>query len=242
MISPRPSNEDPFKDYDPQACFDTLSNVDAPLHFRMNALLQIVQGNSVDALMALLPLFAASSEMGLEVRQALAIAFGEWASESATEALLACYDNEAEPKALRLVALEALGKTQHTKALDCLMKALLHEDNDFFGTAADALEHFGQDAIPELILMLQQGKDDIQCIAAWHLGKLKNHMAIAPLVTILDSHETPDVLALCAWALGQIGEARREVLQALQAKQDHPTEEVAQRAKDALIKVRRNLN
>ena len=76
MISPRPFNEDPFKDYDPQACFDTLSNVDAPLHLRMNALVQIVQGNSVDALMALLPLFEVRSEMGLEVRQAIAIAFG----------------------------------------------------------------------------------------------------------------------------------------------------------------------
>ena len=233
MISPRPFNEDPFKDYDPQACFDTLSNPDAPLHLRMNALVQIVQGNSVDALMALLPLFKAEAGMALELRQALAIAFGEWASESATEALLSCYNTETEPKALRLVALEALGKTQHTKALDCLMKALQHEDDDVFGTAA---------AVPELILMLEEGKDDIQCIAAWHLGKLKNQLAIDPLVKVLDSHETADVLALCAWALGQIGEARQDVLEALQAKQEHPSEEVAQRAKDALIKVRRNLN
>jgi HEAT repeat protein len=241
MLSDSFSDAD-FSDYDPQACLDTLKNPDQPMDARMKALFQMMTGNSVDALMALLPLFEADSGLALEVREAIAVVLGEWASESATDALLRCYENEAEAKSLRVVALEALGKTQHAKALDCLMKALQQEDNDFFGTAAEALKHFGADALPELCLMLKDGQADVQCIAAWHLGKLKNTMAIPHLVQALQVDSPVDVLALCAWALGQIGEARSEVLTVLQAHCHHPVADIAQRAQDALVKVRRNLN
>ena len=235
-------SHDPFQDYDPQACYETLVNAHEPIERRMQALLYILQGNSVDALMALLPLFEKSGNMELEVRQAIAIAFGEWGSESSTEALLSCVDDASEEKSLRLVALQSLAKTQHAKALDRLMLALQDEDNDFFATAADALEHFGQSALPELCLMLQQGKTDVQCIAAWHLGKLKTSQGIPHLLNALKTHAHTDVLALCAWALGEIGEARQEVLQVLKEKISHPDAEVAQRAKDAYKKVSRNLN
>jgi HEAT repeat protein len=183
--SQSPQQNDPFQDYDPQACYETLVNSGESIETRMHALLQILQGNSVDALMALLPLFEKSSNLELEVRQAIAIALGEWGSESSTEALLACVDDATEEKSLRLVAFQSLAKTQHAKALARLMLALQDEDNDFFATAADSLEHFGQSVVPELCLMLQQGKTDVQCIAAWHLGKLKNNQAIPHLVKTL---------------------------------------------------------
>jgi HEAT repeat protein len=239
---PRPASPD-FSDYDPQACYDTLIDEQQPVETRMQALLAILKGNSVDALMALLPLFKKQQGIRLDIRQALAVAFGEWGSESATEALLACYADESEPRSLRLVALQALAKTQHAKALDCILSALHHEDNDFFGTAADALEHFAHDIMPELCVVLRQGKTDAQCVAAWHLGKLANNRALDALVDVASQPGThEDVLALCAWALGEIGEARPGVLMVLKSLSTHEQEAVAQRARNAHIKVSRNLN
>jgi HEAT repeat protein len=242
MPQPTPPEPQDFSEYDPQACYDAFVNETLVTEKRIQALISILKGNSVDALMALLPLFEAQANQQLDIRQALALAFGEWGSESATEALLACYNDESEPKALRLVALQALAKTQHTKALDCLLKALQHDDNDYFGTAADALEHFAHDILPELCVVLENGKPDAQCVAAWHLGKLANNRAIDSLITVAKTPAHEDVLALCAWALGEIGEARVGVLEVLKQLMHHPVLTVATRAQDAYTKVSRNLN
>jgi HEAT repeat protein len=144
-----------------------IANSTAPMPQRMDALLGLVTSNNLDELMGLLPLFT-DPHLDEDMRHAIALALGEWASISAIEALLACANNPQTNPALLGYCLQGLARTKTPEALPCLIEALKHSDNNVFGTASEYLKYFGELAIDPLCDVLKTGETDAQCVAIWH--------------------------------------------------------------------------
>ena len=149
---------------------------------------------------------------------------------------------------LRRYAPLALALTGDESTIPWVVAALQDEDLDVFHSAAEALGQYGQAAVPHLLAILASGADDAQCVAAWKLGELGNDDALEPLVVGVEAgltHPptiTPNLTALCVWALGEIGTRTPTVLAVLHRAEHSTTLEISQRAKWALKKIARNWN
>jgi HEAT repeat protein len=145
---------------------------------------------------------------------------------------------------LRQYALEALVATQQPEVLPWLIEALADEDNAVFGAAAQGLGQFSTQAVPVLCELLSNpnAAPDARCVAAWQLGEVAGHEAVPVLVAQLRAANPTDVLALCLWALGEIGHHSPEVLAVLQWGKQQADPEIRLRAEAALKKVVRAFN
>jgi hypothetical protein len=222
--------------------FERLTDDALPLEERLEALVAIVQGDNLDALMALVPLFEECA-LPSELLACLALALGEWGSIIAVETLIKAFNRETLPLQLRCYVLQGLARTEAPEALECLVEALKHDNNDVFSTAAEQLKQFGVLAIDVLCDVLAAGAPDAQCVAIWQLGELKAPQALGVINRVMSNPDTHlDVLALCVWALGRIGEATPTVLHLLDWALKHAEPEVRVRAQSARRKLTQALN
>lgn len=221
-----------------------LKNKNLRIEERLEALANLIKSEEyLDTFYKLLPLFEATEETHPSILAGLALALGEWGSETAVDALIKQYQAETTSLDQQLFCLQGLARTQNDRALAVVIGALSSPNNQVFSTAAEQLKQFGVLAIPALCEVLETGEPDAQCVAVWHLGELKALPALEALLIYLkreDAHV--DVSALCIWALGRIGEASVEVLEAVNVALQHPEPEVRVRAKAAKQKLMPNRN
>lgn len=206
---------------------------------RLEALLQIVEHFVPEYF----PVFAAilsDSQEDLDVRSAIALCLGKIGGDEAFKILKSA---ASDPNAsVRDYVMQALGRTQHPDAAELLVAALKDKDNDVFASASEALGDLGDPAIPHLITVLTTGEEDARCVAAWQLGELGARPALPALIQTIQSETRVPVIALCIWALGEIGYGTPEVHQVLAQAKQNPEPDIRLRAETALKKVARHDN
>lgn len=143
---------------------------------------------------------------------------------------------------LRSYIIQALGMTNDELALPLIVNALQDSNNTVFASASQCLSQFGKKAVPYLVDLLVDGKDDERCIAAWNLGEIAEKTCVPQLVENVLHEQNDEVLALSIWALGRIGEYSDAVIDSLKKASERDTPEVRLRAEVALKKIARNLN
>lgn len=219
-----------------------LAQPDQPLSQRQAALLELMQTNEAVAYTPLLVAIAMQPTEPLALRCACVLSLGRIATPDALAALAILRHHPDAP--LRQYALEALVTTQQPDVLPWLIEALADEDNAVFGVAAQGLGQFSTQAVPLLCGLLSDtaAAADARCVAAWQLGEVAGHEAVPALITQLQTPNPTDVLALCLWALGEIGHHSPEVLAVLQWGKQQANPEIRLRAETALKKVVRAFN
>ena len=182
-----------------------------------------------------------------DVRSALALTFGKLGSFVRKEndnpflSLLMAYSNDPDVT-VRNYIVQALGMIGREEAIPVLIDALEDDNNFVFHSAADSLGKIGEPAVPHLMELIDSGADDARCIAAWKLGELQYEGAIPKLISVIEADENPELLALCVWALGEIGYYSDNVMDVLNAAKIHEHPDVNQRAQLAIKKIARHCN
>ena len=143
---------------------------------------------------------------------------------------------------VRNYSVQALGMLGREEAIPALIDALKDEDNHVFHSAAESLGRIGKPAVPHLLALLDEGSDDARCIAAWKLGELRYVDAVPKLIQVIQEDSNTELLALCVWALGEIGFGPKEVLEILNWAKEQPVPEISKRANMAMKKIARHCN
>lgn len=110
---------------------------------------------------------------------------------------------------VRQAAARALGETQHTAALPCLMEALRdsfwwYEREQAAGDLLQAIVKMGADAVEPLIAALADREGTVRKFAALVLGELRDLRAVEELgMALYDLHH--EVGRVAALALGSLG-------------------------------------
>jgi len=218
---------------------EILRNRTQPSSARLDALLVIVDEFQPEDFL-LFEEILCNPEEATDVRCAIALALGKIAGERPLE-ILRSVSHDEDPL-LRHYVMQALGMTHQEAAAPILIQALKDKSNDVFATASEALGELGEKAIPYLIELLSAGADDARCIAAWQLGELGSAKAVPALVETIRQRPNVSVIALCIWALGEIGMGSEEVLTLLTEARRELEPDVRLRAETAIKKIVRHSN
>lgn len=182
----------------------------------------------------------------VDVRSAVALSLGKLGHQpqqaAACLAGLVQALSDAHPT-VRHYAARALGMLGRAEAVSALIAALGDADHLVFHTAAESLGRLGEAAHRALLALLQsEAADDARCVAAWKLGEGRCVQAIPVLAQAVRQEPNPELVALCAWALGEIGLDDEAALSALRWAQQCPEPAVCERARRALRKIARHYN
>jgi HEAT repeat protein len=201
---------------------------------RLDALLVIVDKFESD----FFPLFEdilQDPDENSDVRSAVALALGKISGERPFNILKShCRDTDT---IVRNYVIQALGMTHKEEAAPLLINALQDQSNTVFASASHALGELGYKAEPYLIDLLSSGADDARCVAAWQLGELQSEDSVHALVETIRREKNVSVIALCIWALGEIGLRSDEVLEILGEARKKPEPDVRLRAETAMKKI-----
>ncbi len=174
------------------------------------------------------------------IRSAVALALGKISGERPFQILRP--HSQDHNDTVRNYVIQALGMTHQEAAAPLLVQALQDKSNTVFASASEALGELGHKALPYLIDILSSGAADARCIAAWQLGELQAEQSVPALVKTIRNEESVPVIALCIWALGEIGMCSSEVLQILSEAKAKPEPDVRLRAETAMKKIARHTN
>ncbi|MDP3564823.1 MAG: HEAT repeat domain-containing protein, partial [Methanoregula sp.] len=131
---------------------------------------------------------------------------------------------------VRWKAAIALGEIGNPEAVEPLIQLLSDEDRFVRSRAAHALSMIGEPAVPSLVQALKKGDYGVRWGAALALGKIKNPLAIEPLIFALADEQamvrgeaaaalasigTPALAPLLGFLKGAHGKTRIEVMTAL---------------------------
>jgi HEAT repeat protein len=175
-----------------------------------------------------------------DIRSGVALALGKISGERPFE-ILKSYCQDDNP-IIRNYVIQALGMTHLVAAAPLLIEALRDKSNTVFASASQALGELGPPVAPYLIELLTSGAEDARCVAAWQLGELQSEESVPALVQAIRREENVSVIALCIWALGEIGLGSEEVLQILTQARKQPEPDVRLRAETAIKKIVRYAN
>jgi HEAT repeat protein len=172
---------------------------------------------------------AAQSKDSLQRWGAVA-ALGETGDPKAVPILLKVLKDEDEN--IRAVAAASLGKLQYARAARQLVSALADKSERVQAHAEWALENIAERAIPAI---MEGAKGSAARLRAFRLlGRLKAHQAVPILIDGLDDRR-PEIRAVAAWALGEIGD--RRAISALQKTLDDKEPQVRREGVVALGKL-----
>lgn len=206
---------------------------------RLEALLLIVKRFEEDYLPIFEGILQDTNEHP-DVRSSVALALGKISGRRPFQILQAYrHDQDAT---VRNYVLRALGMTHEEDAAPILIEALQDTNNTIFATASEALGDLGDKATPYLIELLSTGAEDARCVAAWQLGEIGATISVPALIETIRTEQRVSVIALCIWALGEIGLGSEEVLQILSEARQQEEPDVRLRAETAIKKIVRNIN
>lgn len=224
----------------PETYLAILNRKEEPAKSRMDALFFLAQAYEPQYFEVFLGLLNDPDE-NHELRSAIAITFGKLGQFNTAEqnpfliALLQIIkDDDVRVKNYAAQGLGVIGREEAIPPLISLLKA---DDNTLFSSAAEAIGKIGEPATPYLLELLESGADDAQCVAAWKLGEIKSKEAISPIIDRIKVIKNMEVMALCIWALGEIGHYTDEVVNVLRIATSSQYPDIADRAKAALQKV-----
>lgn len=206
---------------------------------RLNALLLIVKKFETEYF----PLFEEilrDPEEDPDIRSSVALSLGKISGKQPFNILKSCYQ-DSNPT-VRNYVIQALGMTHQEEAAPLLIEALTDQNNAVFASATNALGELGDKAQPYLMDLLFSGAEDARCVAAWQLGELGSDLSVPALVEAIRQEKNVSVIALCIWALGEIGMGSDEVLQILSEAKQEPEPDVRLRAETAIKKIVRHSN
>lgn len=206
---------------------------------RLDALLFIVEKFETEYF----PLFEEilkDTEDHPDIRSGVALALGKISGEKPFE-ILKPHSKDMNTS-VRNYVIQALGMTHQEAAAPILIDALQDTSNTVFASASEALGELGYKALPYLIDLLSSGADDARCVAAWQLGELQSPQAVPALVETIRREKIVSVIALCIWALGEIGMGSEEVFDILAQAKKQAEPDVRLRAETALKKIVRHSN
>jgi HEAT repeat protein len=206
---------------------------------RLDALLAIVE-HFENPYFPLFEEILSDTEDDPDVRSAVALALGKIAGDKPVH-ILEGVSHDTNPT-VRHYVMQALGMTHQPAAAPILIQALKDQNNNVFAAASEALGELGDAAIPHLIDLLSSGATDAQCIAAWQLGELGSSQSVPALVETIRRRADVPVIALCIWALGEIGMGSQEVLDILTEARREEEPDVRLRAETAIKKIVRHVN
>lgn len=175
-----------------------------------------------------------------DVRSAAALSMGKIGGDRALKVVLK--HTQSKDLTLKNYSLQALGMLKREEGIEPLIEALKDEDNIVFASAAEALGKIGKPVVPHLMELLESGAEDARCVAAWQLGELRYVEAIPALIKIIPNDDNTDLVALCIWALGEIGYGTPEVIDVLEWGKKHESPDVHERARSAALKIARHVN
>ncbi len=132
------------------------------------------------------PLIEALNDKNWEVRWAAATSLGNLGAREAVDALINLLRDDSWD--VRRVAAISLGKIKDPKAVKPLVEAL-KSDRLIRFEAARALIQIGEDAVPELIPLLQIDDIDVRMKAAEIFGLIGDEGAVEPLIQLLNDHD-----------------------------------------------------
>lgn len=219
---------------------DEVSDPALPLETRLETLKTLLLYDGSDATALWLSELVGDESAEIPLRGAAALSLGKFSAGEAFERLLE-HRRVADP-VVRQYVVEALASTGKPEAVAALIEALSDPDNQVFSAAAEGLGSIGREAAPLLTEALTHASSDVRCIAAWQLGEMGAIVAIPALVEQVRTGDNVEVQALCLWALGEIGEARPEVLEVVRWAKDQEAPEIRLRAETALKKIVRHIN
>jgi HEAT repeat protein len=225
-----------------ETAMDIINKNEYPLSSRLNAILYMVEKFQEEALPFLETILATPS-YELDLRGAAALAMGRIGGQQSFDTLSALAQTQDDIPALKNYAIQGLGLLGDEAVIPILLQALKNPDNTIFYSAAESLGKLGQVALPHLMDLLQnQPKEDIRCVAAWQLGTLKYAEAIPALLKEVQDSQNPELVALCVWALGEIGIQDVNVVAALKEARSSLNPAISERAGRALKKIARHVN
>jgi HEAT repeat protein len=164
-----------------------------------------------------------------QVQYEAAEALGNLGDERAIDPLIAALKRD-EFSGVRWKAAIALGEIGNPDAIVPLISLLADDDRYVRSRAAHALSMIGEPAVPPLITALKRSDAGIRWGSALALGKIKNPLAVEPLILLLaDEHlmikaeaasalasiGTPALGPLLGFLKSAKGETRMEVMSAL---------------------------
>jgi HEAT repeat protein len=145
----------------------------------------------------------ALSDADPRVRETAADALGEIGDEFCVPLLVALIrDSEG---GVRIAAIKALGKLGDLRVIPYLINCFSDEYHVVRHVAADTLVQMGEEAIPALILCLDDELPIKRMTAVRALGKFRHPGVIAPLIRKIGDPD-PEMRRAVAQALGTIGE------------------------------------
>ncbi len=218
---------------------DIVKKKDQALALRMDAVLTIVNKFETEYF----PLFEEilkDQDESEDIRSCVALALGKISGEIPFQILKSCAKDSNTT--VRNYVIQALGMTYQEAAAPLLIQALEDSSNTVFASATEALNMLGSKATPYLIELLSTGADDARCIAAWQLGEMQEQDSIPALLENIKRGSSVSVIALCIWALGEIGLGTDEVLQILSEARKEPEPDVRLRAETAIKKIASHQN
>ncbi|HEY9745193.1 MAG TPA: HEAT repeat domain-containing protein [Oculatellaceae cyanobacterium] len=212
-----------------------------PPSSRMNAILYMVEKYQPTECLTVFEDILRDPDEDPDVRSAAALALGKVGGDRALDLLKKMA--QADDKTIKNYSIQGLGLLGREEGLPELLEALKDDDNRVFASAAEAIGKLGSPAVPHLINLLQKSNaEDIRCVAAWQLGTLRYAEAIAPLISVVKTDKNLELVALAIWALGEIGQDQREVLETLKTASAHGEPSISQRAEMAIKKITRHIN
>ena len=212
------------------------------------ALLQLDPNNEDYAKIAVPRLAAALTSDRPRVRREAATTLGKLGpqAKSAVAALQkSLKDDDHEVRVESLVALAEIGADSQTAVTD-IIELLREEDPGIRSTAGYALGQIGapaKAAVPHLHRMLQSRDGREKTVAAWALVKIAPdpetvQIAIPLLATALQKSERPDMRAIVAKTLGEIGTGSQAARAALNDARKDADELVRKAVEEALGKLK----
>jgi|GEM_PF-2211877 len=225
-----------------ETAMDIINKKEYPLSSRLNAILYMVEKFNEESL-PLLEAILANQDHEMDIRGAAALAIGRIGGKQAFDVLCALAHEKEVIPVLKNYAIQGLGLLGDEAVIPVLLHALEDPDNTIFYSAAESLGKLGRVALPYLMDLLQNhSREDIRCVAAWQLGTLKYAEAIPVLLKEVNESQNPELVALCVWALGEIGIQDVEVVDALKEARRSLNPAISERAGRALKKIARHVN
>jgi HEAT repeat protein len=176
------------------------------LNNALRSLGRAAKGEEADNIAEFLLDYYKSGSHSDETKRELLVAIGETGSDAGGTFLAGMIKNTDERPVLRMAALDAISKIEHTEGLDAVIEAVSSSDPNVRSSAVAALAPFSGDSVDSAILeAFRDSYFRTRIGAAQAAGKRRLESAIPYLRYRAENDDVPNVKDEAIRALGAIG-------------------------------------